>query len=321
MNPIRKVLASADRFTAGLLIAILCAVLIPCRGWGETLFRHLGDMAVMLLFFLYGAKLSRRAVVEGMLHWKLQGLVACSTFILFPLVGFLILLFAKPFLTSELSIGILYVCFLPSTVQSSIAFTSIAGGNVAAAVCSASVSSLLGVFLTPLFVGLFLNVGGTGLSWVSFMDICLVILFPFVAGQVAQKWIGNWVRQHKNITGWTDQSTIWIIIYTAFSHAVVQGVWGNISGESLGSVLVVCAILLLTIISLTSWLSKIFGFNREDRISIIFCGSKKSMATGIPMMNVLFAGSPLGIIVIPLMVFHQMQLMVCAVLARRWKKS
>lgn len=321
MNQVRKILASADRFTTGLVIAILCAVFLPCRGVGETIFRHLGDLAVILLFFLYGAKLSRQAVVDGMLHWKLQGLVAFSTFILFPLAGFLVLFFLKPFLMPELAVGILYVCLLPSTVQSSIAFTSIAGGNVAAAVCSASVSSLLGVFLTPLMVGFFLDAGGAGFDWGGFLDICLIILFPFIAGQVVQRWIGHWVREHKHVTAWTDQATIWIIIYTAFSHAVVQGVWKNISPGSLLAVLAACAILLAIALFSTFWLSRAFGFSREDRIAIIFCGSKKSMATGIPMMNVLFAGSPVGIIVIPLMVFHQMQLMVCAILSKRWSRD
>lgn len=317
MNSVRKVIASADRFTVGLVIALLCAVFIPCHGIGEMAFRHISDGAVMLLFFLYGAKLSRKAVVDGMLHWRLQGLVAFSTFILFPLAGLLVLFFLRPFLSEELCIGLLYVCLLPSTVQSSIAFTSIAGGNVAAAVCSASVSSLLGVILTPLMVGLFLNVGGEGFNMESFMGICTVILFPFVAGQIAQRWIGHWVREHKNVTGWTDQSTIWIVVYTAFSHAVVQGVWKNISPEALVMVLVSCAVLLAIALASTFWLSKVLGFSREDRIAIIFCGSKKSMATGIPMMNVLFAGSPIGILVIPLMIFHQMQLMVCAFLAKR----
>ncbi|MEG2809071.1 MAG: bile acid:sodium symporter family protein [Akkermansia sp.] len=320
MNPIKRLISTADRFTTGLVVSILCAVFVPCYGVGDVIFSHISNVAIMLLFFLYGAKLSRGAVMDGLLHWRLQGIVALSTFVLFPLAGLMLQPVLAPMLTPELSMGLLYVCFLPSTVQSSIAFTSIAKGNVAAAVCAASVSSLLGVFMTPLLVGMLLTTTGGlgGLSWGIFADICLIILVPFVLGQLVQRWVGSWVREHHLLTSWTDQSTIWLVVYAAFSHAIVQGVWRSIPLCSLGWVLVSCAIILAFALVWTAWLSRVLGFNREDRIAIIFCGSKKSLATGIPMMNVIFAGSPIGILVIPLMVFHQMQLMVCAFLAKRW---
>ena len=315
-------LSKLDRFTVGLVVSVSAGILIPCSGVWDTVFSRLSDAAIILLFFLYGAKLSRRSVWEGLMHWRLQSLVAASTFVICPLLGILSIPMWNAVLGPDLCMGMLYVCMLPSTVQSSIAFTSMAGGNVAAAICSASVSSLLGVFLTPLLVGLVWSRGGAdGVDFSTFLNICYIILVPFVAGQIAQRWIGKWVVAHRNVTSWTDHSTIWLVIYTAFSHAMVNGVWKNLPWLSLVEVLGFCALLLVVVLWLTAFLSRRLRFSREDRIAIIFCGSKKSLATGIPMMNVIFAGSPIGLLVIPIMIFHQLQLMVCSILARRWGRD
>ena len=274
-------LAKLDRFTIGLIVSVGAGILVPCSGVWDTVFSRLSDAAIVLLFFLYGAKLSRRSVWEGLMHWRLQGLVAASTFVIFPLLGIFSMPLWNSVLGPDLCMGMLYVCMLPSTVQSSIAFTSMAGGNVAAAICSASVSSLLGVFLTPLLVGLVWSRGGEGgVDFSTFLNICYIILVPFVAG-----------------------------------------VWKNLPWLSLVEVLAFCGLLLAAALWLTAFLSRRLRFSREDRIAIIFCGSKKSLATGIPMMNVIFAGAPIGLLVIPIMVFHQLQLMVCSFLARKWAKD
>ena len=289
-------LAKLDRFTIGLIVSVGAGILVPCSGVWDTVFSRLSDAAIVLLFFLYGAKLSRRSVWEGVMHWRLQGLVAASTFVIFPLLGMVSMPLWNSVLGPDLCMGMLYVCMLPSTVQSSIAFTSMAGGNVAAAICSASVSSLLGVFLTPLLVGLVWSRGGEGgVDFSTFLNICYIILVPFVAGQFAQRWIGKWVVTHRNLTSWTDHSTIWLVIYTAFSHAMINGVWKNLPWLSLVEVLAFCGLLLAAALWLTAFLSRRLRFSREDRIAIIFCGSKKSLATGIPMMNVIFAGAPIGL--------------------------
>lgn len=321
MGMIYKLWSSLDRFTVGLVLAILAALTLPCQGIWETLFSYASNAAIFLLFFLYGVKLSRKAVVEGLLHWRLQGVVALATFVMFPLLGWVMCLAFEPLLGTELSVGLLYVCLLPSTVQSSIAFTSIAGGNVAAAICAAAISSLLGVFVTPLLVGFFImGIGGSGggLGWGVIADICLIILVPFVAGQFAQRFMGEWVRNHRNVTSWTDQSTVWLVVYVAFSRSMTEHVWSNISAMSLVWVCVACAVLLALALLGTSFFSRLMKLSKEDGIAVIFCGSKKSLATGVPMMNVIFAGSPIGVLVIPLMVFHQMQLLVCSILAKHW---
>jgi len=206
-------------------------------------------------------------------------------------------------------------------VQSSIAFTSIAGGNVSAAVVSASMSNLIGIVLTPLLVGVLLaSHGEIGTSWRGVLDIVLQLLLPFVLGHLARRWIGDFVDRHKPLLGFTDQGTILLVVYTAFSAAVVEGLWRNTPVSALLSTLAVCALLLALVMTTIRWIARRLGFRRKDEIAIVFCGSKKSMASGIPMARILFAGQlgGLGALVLPLMIFHQLQLMVCAVVARRY---
>ena len=308
-----------DNFTLALLATVALASLLPCRGGAARIFDIITDAAIALLFFLHGAKLPRMAIVQGMTHWRLHLTVFASTFVLFPLLGLLLQPLGHALLTPELSLGVLYVCMLPSTVQSSIAFTSIAGGNVPAAVVSASMSNLIGILLTPLLVGVLLTRhGGPGASWQGVLHIMLQLLLPFVLGHLARRWIGGFVDRHKPLLGFTDQGTILLVVYSAFSAAVVGGIWRDTPTSALLCTLAFCALLLALVMPTLAWTSRRFGFRREDQITIVFCGSKKSMASGLPMAKILFAGQlgGLGALVLPLMIFHQLQLMVCAVVAR-----
>jgi len=308
-----------DRFTCALIVTVALATVLPCRGGAASVFEVLTDAAIALLFFLHGAKLSREAVVAGATHWRLHLTVLTSTFALFPLLGLLLRPLLAPLVTPELYLGVLFLCALPSTVQSSIAFTSIARGNVAAAICSASASSLLGIVITPLLVGLMLESHGQGgMSWDAIGSIVLQLFVPFVAGQVAQRWIGGWVAKHRGLVSYVDQGSILLVVYTAFSAAVLQGLWKQVPLPVLGGLLVVNAVLLAIALLVTRYGARALGFERADEITIVFCGSKKSLASGVPMAKVLFAGHPLGAIVLPIMLFHQIQLMTCAVLARRY---
>lgn len=309
-----------DNFTLALLATVLLASLLPCRGETARVFNLVTDIAIALLFFLHGAKLPRQAIVQGMTHWRLHLTVLASTFILFPVLGLLLRPFAHMLLTPDLTMGLLFVCLLPSTVQSSIAFTSIAGGNVPAAVVSASMSNLIGIALTPLLVGLLLESHGAGVSWRGVLDIVLLLLLPFTLGHLARHWIGRFIDRHKPLIGLTDQGTILLVVYTAFSAAVVEGLWRETPLSALLATLVACALLLALVMPIVTWSARRLGFSREDEITIVFCGSKKSMASGIPMAKILFAGQlgGLGALVLPLMIFHQLQLMVCAVVARRY---
>jgi sodium/bile acid cotransporter 7 len=215
---------------------------------------------------------------------------------------------------------VLFLCALPSTVQSSIAFTSIARGNVAAAVAAASVSNLAGVFLTPLLAALLLAThGGMASPWRAIGDILLLLLAPFVLGHLLRPWLARWVQRRARLLSLTDRGTILLVVFGAFSHAAIEGLWAQVPGRTLLGLLAVACALLALVMGLIWIASGRLGFNRADRITILFCGSKKSLATGVPMANILFAGqTTLGMIVLPIMLFHQIQLMVCAVLAQRF---
>ena len=307
-----------DNFTLTLIAVVILATVLPCRGDWAVAFGLITNVAIGLLFFMHGAKLSREAIVAGITHWRLHLLVFACTFAMFPVLGVALRPLLQPLVTPELYIGILFLCALPATVQSAIAFTSMARGNVPAAVCSASASSLLGIFLTPLLVGLLLAQHGATASFDAVRAIVLQLLLPFIAGQIARRWIGGWVHRHKGMLGQIDRSAILLVVYTAFSEAVIEGLWQQIPARALLGLTLVCVVLLALALVITTFAARRLGFDKADEITIVFCGSKKSLASGIPMAQVLFAGHAVGAIVLPLMLFHQLQLMVCAVLAQRY---
>lgn len=298
---------------------VLLASVAPCRGAAAVAVDHLISAAIALLFFLYGARLSRDAVVEGLTNWRLQVFVILATYALFPVLGWM--LPTSRWIGPELYAGLLFLTLLPSTVQSSIAFTSIARGNIPAALCAASVSNLIGIVLTPLLVQVLLRVEGAGgFSTGAFRAILLQLFLPFAAGQALRPWIAGFVGRHRKVLGFVDRGSILLVVYGAFSEGVVNGIWQRLDLMNLLGLSVVCALLLALVIVVTTVLSRRLGFSKEDEIVIVFCGSKKSLASGIPMANVLFPAGAVGLMVLPLMVFHQIQLMVCATLAQRYAR-
>jgi sodium/bile acid cotransporter 7 len=308
-----------DNFTLTIIGVVLVASVLPCSGSVAVALGWTTNLAIALLFFLHGAKLSRRAVLDGISHWRLHLMIFACTFMLFPLLGLLLKPLLAPLVGPELYLGLLYVCALPATVQSAIAFTSLARGNIPAAICSAAASSLLGIFLTPLLVMLLMDVhGSAGSTLDAIGQITLQLLLPFVLGQIAQRWIGAWVRRNASWLRSVDQGSILLVVYTGFSQAVVSGLWSQVPLPALFGLLL-CCVVLLALVMLAVWLAgKYLGFSLEDRITLLFGGSKKSMATGVPMAQVLFAGGTIGVMILPLMIFHQVQLMVCAILAQRF---
>lgn len=316
-----KLFRILDPFTLTLICTVLLASLFPARGGYVPFFEGLTTAAIALLFFMHGAKLSREAIIAGGSHWRLHLWVMCSTFVLFPVLGVLFARWAPIDVDPALYNGFLYLCILPATVQSAIAFTSMAGGNVAAAVCSASASSLLGIFISPLLVGLLMNLHGAEGSLEQVGKIMLQLLLPFVLGHLSRPWTGAWVARNKKWISKTDQTSILLVVYSAFSEAVVNGIWHKVGVGSLLFIVVVSCVLLAIVIAVNTLVARKCGFNKADEITIVFCGSKKSLANGIPMANILFPTAMIGMMVLPLMIFHQIQLMVCAVLARRYKQQ
>ncbi|MGG7519771.1 bile acid:sodium symporter family protein [Allorhizobium undicola] len=309
-----------DTFTLLLVATVALASVLPITGEAADIFGIATRIAIAALFFLHGARLSRQVIVAGLLHWRLHLAILSTTFVIFPLLGLLLGLAIHDLLPPPLYLGILYICVLPSTVQSSIAFTSMAGGNVAAAICAASASNIFGMFLTPILCGLLLSTSGHDgtVSLDAIWQICLQLLLPFVAGQLAEPWIGNWVRARKKILSPIDRGSILMVVYSAFSEAVIEGIWTSFKLSDVGLVLVLNVVLLAIVLGLTMFGGRRLGFSREDEIALTFCGSKKSLASGVPMASAIFAGQAMGAILLPIMLFHQIQLMACAVLAQRY---
>ncbi|HVY35104.1 MAG TPA: bile acid:sodium symporter family protein [Caulobacteraceae bacterium] len=318
-----KIPFGLDPFLLILLVDLATATLLPCRGQTAVFFSRFTVAVIALLFFLHGAKLSRDAIWAGIGHWRLHLLVAVSTFVLFPALGLTVRALGQGVLDPGMTAGILFLCLLPSTVQSSIAFTSIAGGNTPAAVCSATLSNVVGIFLTPVLVGLFMGARakGGGVSIGSIEAIALQLLLPFIAGHLSRPLTLPLLNRVKPLVNLVDRGSILIVIYTAFSAAVVEGIWSKVSPGDIAMVLAICVALLAVVMGATTWAARAFGFSREDEIAIVFCGSKKSLASGVPMAGVLFPAAAVGAIIVPLMLFHQIQLMVCAVMARRYAAS
>jgi len=304
-----------DTYSLLIVGCVGLASVLPAAGAFAEHFHTATNLAIALLFFLHGARLSREAVFAGMTHWRLHLTVFAATFLMFPLFG----LGLQSIISPTLAAGVMFLCCLPSTVQSSIAFTSMAGGNVPAAICSASASNLIGVFLTPLLVSLLMGASNSaGVDLHSIEAIVTQLLLPFAVGQALRPWIGAWASHHKTLLSYTDRGSILMVVYGAFSEAVQGGLWQKLPASSLGLMVAINIGLLAVAMIGTNFAAKKLGFNREDRITIVFCGSKKSLASGIPIANVLFSGPMVGMVVLPVMLFHQFQLMACAVLAKYW---
>lgn len=311
-------LKKTDPLIVLIILAVIIAIIAPARGNFADIVGQLTNVAIALLFFLYGARLSTQEALNGLKHWRLHLTILAFTFVVYPLIGIAL----RPLtavISHDMYLGILFLTLVPSTVQSSVAFTSIAKGNVAGAIVSASASNLVGVIITPLLVMFLMGTGGgVHIDTSVFGEIALLLLAPFVLGQLTRRWVGK-VAQSK-ATKVVDRGSIAMVVYSAFSKGVVDGIWSSISLWDLAFLVVFAAIFVAFMLWLTRKASQKMGFNRADTIAIEFCGSKKSLATGLPMASVIFAsgGASLGLLILPLMIYHQVQLMMCSWLAARY---
>lgn len=315
----KRLSALFDPFLIALIATVAAASLLPARGIGATIAGWAADGAILLLFFLHGAKLSRQAIVAGAAKWKLHLVVLATSFLFYPLLGLgaqAVALRVAP----AMAAGLLYLTLLPSTVQSSIAFVSIAGGDVPAAIGAASLSSIVGIVATPLLAQLLMGAGGTSGSQAldSILKIGSELLLPFAAGHFSRPWIGGFVDRHKALVGRVDRGSILFLVYTVFSAAVVEGLWHRTDLPDLIAALAIGLVMLAIVLAMTLWLPRALGWAREDEIVWRFCGSKKSLVAGVPLAAAIFPAPQVGMLLLPLMLFHQAQLMVCSVLAKKY---
>ena len=302
-----------DTFLLAMAATVALAALLPARGAAADVMSVAAKAVIALLFWLYGARLSPQQAWQGVKRWQLHLLVLATTFVVFPVLG----LAARGLVPWLLNLDL-----VPSTVQSSIAFTSIARGNVSAALVSASLSNIVGVVLTPLLVVLLMNTsGGARMDATAIRDIVLQLLLPFVLGQLLRPWIAGWIARHSVLTKVVDRGSILLVVYTAFSMGVVEHIWRSVDPWQLVAVAVVDTALLLAVLMFTWLIGHLAGLDRGDGIVLLFCGSKKSLASGLPMALVFFPAATVGVIMLPLMIFHQIQLMVCSVIASRMSRD
>lgn len=319
MNLLKKL--RLEPFMLAIIAAAVIASILPARGAGVPVLRWVNLLMIGALFYLYGARLSTEEAIAGLRHWRLHGVILGFTYVVFPLLGLVLNWALRDALPRDLLLGVFYVTLLPSTVNSSITFTSIARGNIAGAIVSASASNLIGVLLTPLLVvALMSTTSGVTITGSAVVDIVVQLLVPFVLGQLTRRWTGAWVVRNKAWLKYWDQATIVLIVYSAFSQGMREGIWGQVDSGQLLLVLVINVALIALLLWLTWAVAARLHFNRGDRIAIQFCGTKKSLASGLPMATVLFAGQSVGLIVLPLMIFHQAQLMACSALASRYAR-
>ncbi len=316
----RRVRAWIDPFVVLILLALVLGLVLPLPAPAVDGVQTVGDVAIFLLFGVYGLRLSTREVLGGLKNWRLQGGIFAATYVLFPLLGLLIAAVAEPLLGAALAAGMLYLTLLPSTVQSSVAFVSVARGNVAGAICAATISNVAGMVLTPLLVLWLMGAsGGQGMGGIQ--AVLLHLLLPFVVGQLLQPFLGDWVRAHRSITKVLDRGTVVLLVFGAVLSATADGVWQQVSAWMLVALLALSGVLLAVLLAATWFGGRLLGLDHGDRIALLMCGSKKSLATGLPMALVIFTPATAATIAVPVIVFHQLQLVVCAALARRLAPS
>lgn len=304
-----------DFLLTGIVTALILGLVVPVPDDVAAVFSTIADIGVGMVFLVYGMRLRTSEVLEGLKNIKLQTAVLAATYVIFPLLGLAFYWLTGSIIGTAFATGLLYLSLLPSTVQSSVTFVSIARGDVASAVCAATISNILGMFLTPVLVLVFMNMDDASTGGIQ--SVLLKLLLPFVIGQFLQPFVGDWMRGHRNLTKITDNSAIILVVFSAVVKATNDGAWTSVT---LGGFIVLCIVLsaLLAIILTFTWYGgRILGFPRDEKIVLLMCGSKKSLATGLPMAKALFDPAIVGTVAVPVIIFHQIQLMVAAVLARR----
>jgi sodium/bile acid cotransporter 7 len=305
-----------------MLVAVALAIVFPdpgaAGGWMQPHLLTKGGVA--LIFFLHGVAMSFASLRAGASRWKLHLLVQTSTFLLFPALGLVMMALAGGVVSGTLRTGFFYLCALPSTVSSSVAMTSAARGNVPAAVFNATLSSLVGVVVTPALMAWFLGAStshGQSLGAVM-LDLLLWLVLPLVVGQMSRRWLAGWASRNKTTIDVVDKGTILLLVYTSFCDSVKMRIWGDHLGDAAWA-FIASVVLFVLVMTLVGAASDLLGFSTEDRIAAVFCGSKKTLASGVPMAAIMFGETPdLGVILLPIMIYHPLQLIICGVLAERW---
>lgn len=317
---VRRITRGIDPLVRLLLTAILLATILPVRGEARDIAQHISNAAIFLLFLLNGLRLQREEVLRGLGNFRFLLPLVLWSFGALALAGWGLSLLTAGFLPPMVALGFLYLGTLPSTVQSATAYASVAGGNVASSVVAAALLNILGVFLTaPLFSAM-AGSHGVGIDAEGLVKVGLILLLPFIIGQVAQHRFGHLAKEHRTLATWMDRSSIAIAVYVAFSGAVEQGIWGRLEGQDWAGLVLGVAVLMLFAFYGAWLLSGLVGLTWGDRVAMLFSGGQKSIAMGAPLAAVLFPPDMAGVILLPVLVYHLLQLVISAPLAARLAK-
>lgn len=316
-----RYVARLDPLIFGLVIAVAIASVYPATGRGFTVVDAASKLAISLLFFLHGAKLSRDAVISGIVDWRLHGIVLIASYVMLPIFGVTLAHLFAGYVDPTLLTGLIFLAILPSTVQSSIAFTAIAGGRVPAAVCAATLSNLSGVFLTPLLATLLINTQtGVTIAPGAGQVILIQVLMPFAIGQMFRPLIRRHIENQRRLIAIIDRLSILLVVFAAFSEAVNHGLWKTLGAPDLAKIVMIAALFLMLAIGGTYTAGRFLRLPRESRIVLLFCGSKKSLMSGVPIAAALFPAKAIGSIILPVMIYHQLQIFLCAIIAAEYQR-
>ena len=311
-------------FLLGIFMAIGLAAILPGLGATESTipWKPFIQVGIALLFFFYGLKLDPAQLRAGLSNWRLHVLIQLTTFLGFPLLVFALVNFV-PGLDPNFALGISYLGALPSTVSAAVVLVSISGGNVAAAIFNASISSLLGVVMTPFWMGIAGGeVAGELDLWASIVDLSIKVVLPVILGLVMHRYLFPKIKPYLSRLKYLDQTVILSIVFTTFSESFSQRLFDSFSWLSLGGLALWMLVVLLLVVGVLFLLVRVLSFSKEDQIAAIFCGSTKSLVHGVAIGKVLFPSAAIfGLVLLPVMLYHLQQLILGSFLARYYEKN
>ncbi|GFM86279.1 transporter [Pseudomonas cichorii] len=311
-----------DWFLCGMVLATVLAYFFPHFGatGGSMHAEYVINIGVFVVFFLHGVNLSSEQIKKGLKNWRLHVMIQAFTFVVFPVLWLIGNKLLSAYIPALLMLGFLYLCALPSTISSSVALTGSAKGNVPAAILNASLSSVLGIFITPWLVSLVVGTGSGGIDLGStLLDLCGMLLLPLILGQLIRPLAGKFFARHKKYTNLIDKIVILLLVYAAFCNSMISGMWQSQGSSVILTAFIGTAILLAVILFMTTRTARALKFDHADRVAAVFCATKKSLAAGAPMAALIFGANPgLGLILLPIMIYHPMQLIVCSVMAENY---
>ncbi|MCG6227357.1 bile acid:sodium symporter family protein [Vibrio furnissii] len=312
-------------FLLGMLSAIALSFLSPevGRSGGWLQLDKFTQLGIAVIFFLHGIHLSPAKLKQGISNWPLHLLIQLTTFVVYPLIWVVSANGLNAIFPSALALGFCYLFALPGTVSSSVAMTSLAKGNVPGAIFNASLSSVIGVALTPLLLELLTGEASESMPLIeTILSITKIILVPMIIGQLSRPLLSSILNNYRNVINRIDKLVIIFIVFNAFSDAVVEDVWKSFSLSTLSLCIIVCLVVIFFITHFIRRTAQYFNMHRDDEIAALFCGTKKTLSAGIPMAKVIFSANPnLGMILLPIMLYHPIQLFYCSVIARKYEKT